>query len=114
MWVVRELARLILRIVFAAAIAIVLAGVWALLSGGDFAHALRITLLAFGCLLILLAGAGNKRTMSSRVINWGVLTPGRGGVIFRGVQPRPGEPTMSAGAVFLGSGAVLVFLGLLV
>jgi hypothetical protein len=122
MWVVRELLRLIVRIVFAAAIAIVFAGVWAVASGGDFTRAMWVTLLLTGCLLILLAGTGSKTTMTSRVINWGVITPGRGGTIFRGVggavyrnvQPRPGDPTLTASAVFIGSGAVLIILGVIV
>jgi hypothetical protein len=122
MWVVRELLRLVFRIVFGAAIAIIVAGVWALISGGDFSHAMRVTLLLTGCFLILLAGAGSKTTMTSRMINWGVITPGRGGTIFRGlggglyrnVQPRPGDPTLTASAVFIGSGAVLIVLGVIV
>ena len=114
MWVVREFLRLLFRIVFGSAIAIVIAGAWALASSGDFTHSMRIMLLLFGSLSILLAGAGGRTTMSRRAVNWGEVMPGRGGVIFRGVQPRPGEPTLSAGAVFVGTGAVLIVLGLLV
>ena len=114
MWIVRELFRLVSRVVFGAALAILVAGLWALASNGDFSHATRVMLLLFGCLLILLAGGGSKTTMTSRVINWGEVMPGRGGLIFRGVRPRPGQPTLSATAVFIGSGAVLIVLGLTV
>jgi hypothetical protein len=114
MWVVRELLRLVFQIAFAAAIAIIIAGFWAFVSGGDFTRAMRIMLFLVGGLLLLLSGTGSKTTMSSRRVNWGVITPIAGNPIFRGVTPRPGEPTLTAGAVFAGSGAVLIVLGLMV
>jgi hypothetical protein len=114
MWVLVELVRLLYRILFGAALAIIFAGIWALASGGDFSHAMRIGLFLVGGLLLLLSGGGSKSTMTSRVINWGEITPGRGGIVFRGVQPKPGQPTLTANAVFLGSGAVLIVLGFVV
>jgi hypothetical protein len=44
-------------------------------------------------------------------VGWGEITAGRGGVIFDGWKPRPDEPQLSAGAVFIGSGIVLLVLG---
>jgi hypothetical protein len=113
MWVVRELALLIFRIVFVAAIAIILAGLWALISG-DFAHSIRVMFFLFGALLILLAGAGNRSTGANRRLGWQLITPGRGNAIARWSTPRPEDPKLSAGAVFVASGAVLIFLGFLV
>lgn len=113
MWVVRELLLLIFRIAFAAAIAIIFAGLWALASG-DFTHNIRVMFFAFGALLILLAGAGNRSSATNRTLGWLEITPGRGNAIARWSTPRPEDPKLSAGAVFLGSGAVLIFLGALV
>jgi hypothetical protein len=116
MWVVRELLRLVFRIVFGAAIAIVVAGVWALISGGGFSHAMRVTLLLTGCFLILLAGAGNRASMTNRVSNsWGSFQGIRGySTMVPSLRPRPGDPTLTASAVFIGSGAVLIVLGVIV
>ena len=113
MWVVRELARLVFQIAFAAAIAMIIAGLWALASG-DFFDNLRIMFLLFGGLLILLAGAGNRASTTNRTLSWKVLTGIRGfGPLAPAFVPRPGQPTLTASAVFVGSGAVLLALGLI-
>jgi hypothetical protein len=114
MWFFRELFRLVWMIVVATAIAAALASLVALLSSGDLVHDLRLFFLVFGCLLLLFAGAGNRSTASARRVNWGLITPGRGGVLFRGVAPRPGEPTLTASAVFVGSALALIALGLVI
>jgi hypothetical protein len=113
MWVVRELSLLIFRIAFVAAIAIIFAGLWALASG-DFTHNMRVMFFLFGALLILLAGAGNRSTGANQRLGWLPITSGRGNAVARWSAPRPEDPKLSAGAVFIGSGAVLVFLGFLV
>ena len=105
MWIVRELARLLMRIAVAALIAIVIAEVRALLDGGDTMHTFQVMLLLFGGLFLLLGAAGTGSAAS------GSITPGAGGVIFRGFQPRPGDPTLTPGAVFIGAGLVLLVLG---
>ena len=117
MWFFREIFRFIWMIVVAVGIAAALGALVALLSGGSLVHDLRIGFLAFGALLILLAGGGNRSTASARRTNWGIITPGgfRGaGWIFPPVRARPGDPTMTASAVFFGSGLVLITLGLAV
>ena len=114
MWVVRELARLLVRIAVAAALAILLAGLWTLGSGGGFVHDLRIMFFLFGALLILLAGAGNRASASNRRVNWGVITPGRGGVLSQPVFAHVEGPQLTASAVFIGSAGVLFVLGFLV
>ena len=112
MWVVREALRLVGRIIVAVAIAAVIAEVRAIVSGGDTFHTFRIVLMLLGVVLLLLAGTGTGSAASHRV-NWGVITPGRGRVIFRGFRPRPEDPALTPSAVFIGSGVTLLALGLL-
>jgi len=114
MWIVRETFRLLRMVVAATAVAAAVAGLWALLSTGDLVHDLRISFFLIGAITLLLAGAGNQSTAAARRVNWGLITPGRGGILFRGVRPRPGEPTLTASAVFVGSAAVLFVLGAIV
>jgi hypothetical protein len=113
MWVARELLRLVSRIVVAVAIAVLIAEVRAIVSGGDTFHTFRIVLMLLGVLLLLLAGTGTGSTASRRV-NWGSITPGAGAVIFRGFQPRPEDPTLTPSAVFIGSGLVVLLIGILI
>ncbi len=113
MWIFRELARLVFQIAFAAAVAVLIAGAWALISGDFFAN-VRIMFLLFGGLLILLAGAGNRGSMTNQTFSWGVLSGIRGyGLLAPVFTPRPGEPTLTSSAVFMGSGAVLLVVGLI-
>jgi hypothetical protein len=113
MWVFRELGRLVFQIAFAAAMAMLIAGAWSLASG-NFFDDLRIMFFLFGGLLILLAGAGNRSSMTNQTLSWGILSGIRGyGLLAPAFTPRPGQPTLTASAVFVGSGAVLIFLGLL-
>jgi len=114
MWVVRELARLLTRIAVAVLLAIVIAEVRALIGGGDTLHTFRWVLIAFGAVFLLLGGTGTGSAASHRV-NWGEITPGRGGVIFRGIAtPRPGDPRLAPGAVFIAGGLILLVLGFVV
>jgi len=110
MWVARELARLVGRIVIALSIAIILAGIKALVSGGDTYHTFRVILLAIGALFLLLGGTGTGSAASHRV-NWMIITPGRGNAIARWTQPRPEDPRLSPGAVFIATGIVALVLG---
>ncbi len=110
MWVVRELLRLLMRIGVAVLLAIVIAEIRALIGGGDTLHTFRWVLIAFGAVFLLLAGTGTGSAASHR-LNWGEITPGRGGVIFRAVQPRPSDPRLAPTAVFVTSGLILLVLG---
>jgi hypothetical protein len=115
MWFVRELARLLFRIVVATALAAAVAGFWALISSGDLVHDLRICFFLFGALLLLLAGAGNRSTASARRVNWGIIGGGRTmGWLSPPVRPRPGQPTLTASAIFVGSALALFVLGAVV
>jgi hypothetical protein len=112
MWVVRELSRLLVRIAVAVGIASLVAEVRALVSGGDFFHSWRIMVLLLGCFMLLLAGAGASGTASARRVNWGVITPGRGGVLSRPVFAEVEGPQLTASAVFVGSALALFALAL--
>jgi hypothetical protein len=113
MWMFRELARLVFQIGVATAVASIIAGLWALASG-DFFDNLRIVFLLFGGLLILLAGAGNRASTTNRNLSWGILDGVRGySLLSPAFTPRPGQPTLTASAVFVGNGAVLIVLGLI-
>ena len=100
------------RVAFAVLIAIVIAEARALVSGGDTFHTFRIVLMLLGVLLLLLGGTGTGSAAGRRV-NWGTITPGLGGVIFRGFTPKPEDPRLTAGAVFIASGIVTLGLGAL-
>ncbi len=110
MWVVRELMRLVTRIGLAVLVAIVVAEIRALAGGGDTLRTFRIVCLVLGALYLLLAGTGTGSAASRRV-NWGLVTPGRGGTLFRGFHPRPDDPRLAAGAVFVASGVMLLAIG---
>jgi hypothetical protein len=110
-WVVRELLRLLVRIGVAILIASLIAEVRALASGGDFFHTWKILDLVLGCFMLLLAGAGARMTAAARRVNWGIVTPGRGGVLSRAVFAHVEGPQLTASAVFVGSGLALLALG---
>jgi hypothetical protein len=130
MWFFREIFRLIWTIAVAVAFAAALAGIWALLGPSDgeqivggvgggtpahagFVHDFRVTCFIFGALLILLSAGGNRSTASARRVNWGVISAfSRGfGRLSPPVKHRPGDPTVTATAVFIGGAIVLIALG---
>src|SRR4029078_12919987 len=96
------------RIAIALLIAIVIAEARALISGGDTFWAFRIVLMLLGGLSLLLA-AGPGASLQGRRMNdtswW--ITSSMG---WAKLQHVPG-PKMTATAVFIGSGIVLLALG---
>jgi hypothetical protein len=108
MWIVRELLRFVVRIAAALLIAIVIAEARALISGGDTLWTFRIVLMLLGCLYLLLA-AGPGASLEGRTMShtswWVTASMGWGSL-----QQAPG-PKMTATAVFIGSGLVLLVLG---
>jgi hypothetical protein len=112
-WFARELSRLLLRVGIAVLIAVLIAELRALANGGDTGRTFQVIMLLLGGLYLLLAGTGTGST-ASRVVNWGEITPGRGGVIFRGFRPKPEDPTLTPAAVFIGSGVACLAIGLFV
>jgi len=109
MWIARELMRFLGRIAVALLIAIVIAEVRALISGGDTLWTFRIVLMLLGCLNLLLA-AGPGASLGGQRMNdtswWLTQSLGWGKL-----QHVPG-PRMTATAVFIGSGIILLVLGL--
>ena len=99
-----------MRVGFAVLVAIVIAEIRAIVSGGDTLHTFRIVLLLLGGLFLLLGGTGTGST-ASHVVNWGEVSPGLGGRIFRGFRPKPEDPRLTATAVFIGTAVVLLVLG---
>jgi hypothetical protein len=108
MWIVRELLRLIGRIAIAVLIAIVIAEIRALVSGGDTLWTFRIVSMLLGVLYLLLAGAG-QGSAASHMVNWGDIFSVRGH--FPLLTPRPNDPRLTATAVFVASGVALLVLG---
>lgn len=108
MWIVRELLRFAARIAIALLIAIVIAEGRALISGGDTFRTFRIVCILLGCLYLLLA-AGPGTSLGGRRMNdtswWVTQSMGYGKIAMA-----PG-PKMTATAVFIGSGLVLLALG---
>ena len=108
MWIVRELLRFVVRIAVALLIAIVIAEARAVISGGDTAHTFRIVCLLLGGLYLLLA-AGPSASLGGRRMSdtswWITQSLGYGKL-----ATAPG-PKMTATAVFIGSGLVLLVMG---
>jgi hypothetical protein len=63
--------------------------------------------------MLLLAGAGAPGTAAARRVNWGIITPGRGGILSRPVFAHVEGPELTASAVFVGSALALFALGIL-
>jgi peptidoglycan/LPS O-acetylase OafA/YrhL len=110
MWVVRELLRLLGRIAVAVAIAALIAGVKAALSGGDFQHTWRIMLLLLGCLMLLLGMAGSRESASNFRSRWGVYIGAYSFMRIPGVPRTTGGPTLTTNAVFVGTAFALFAL----
>jgi hypothetical protein len=108
MWAVRESLRFASRIAVAVVVAIVIAEARALVSGGDTLRTFRVVLMILGVLFLLLA-AGPGASLDGRRVNglgwWS--TESRG---FSALQAAPG-PRLTATAVFIASGLVLLAAG---
>ncbi|HVU79506.1 MAG TPA: hypothetical protein VHC67_18165 [Gaiellaceae bacterium] len=114
MWILRELARLVLRVAIAAAVTTALAAFLALVGATPFMTAGRILCIVFGCMLLAMAGVGANsnvdRYMDQNVVKvaWGTI-PG-----FDALKRHPEDPTLAPGAIFFCSGLVVIALGILV
>jgi hypothetical protein len=109
MWVARELLRFASRIAIAALIAVVIAEGRALGGGGDTLRTFRIVLMVLGVLYLLLA-AGPGASLDGRRLTAGGWwsTESRG---FATLQAAPG-PRLTATAVFIVSGLLLLVVGI--
>ena len=113
MWVVRELLRLLSRIALAVAIAAAIAGVKAAVSGGGALHTWKVTLLALGCLMLLLGMVGNRESASNRRLNSGVDHAANFVMRIPGIPATTEGPTLTTNAVFVGTALALLALAFL-
>jgi hypothetical protein len=111
MWLLRDLLRLLEKIFIAVLIAVVLAEVRTLISGGDRLHTFQISLVIIGALLLMMGAAGTDSTYDRHLSAVGHYWAQRSGVDDKEAQV---EPVLTAGAVFVISGAVVIAVGLLV
>lgn len=111
MWLLRELLRLLEKIAVSFAIAFALAALWAAVSEHGFWTDFRNTCWLVGAFLLLMAGVGRgsnfERMMDSSITQaaWGRVP---------GVDPlatHPEDPTLTVGAVFVGTAIVLFVVG---
>jgi hypothetical protein len=113
-WVVREVVRLLEKVLIGAAVALVFAVLWAAVSDRDFTHSLRVTCLGVGCIAILMGAIGRGSNFERGIEYspmhqyWGRI-PGT-----TAMQPRGEDPTLAPGIVFFLTGAALIALGTLV
>ncbi len=108
MWVVRELVRLVEKVVVGFVIALIVAVLWAAVSQHSFAHALYVTTLFLGCALLLMGAIGRgsnfDRSMDAGVTQaaWGRI-PG-----MSTLERHPEDPTLNPGVVFVLCGLALL------
>jgi hypothetical protein len=110
-WIFRESLRLLERIAIALLIAIVLAELRTLASGGELMHTFRISLIVIGAFLLAMGAMGPGSTYDRHLSAVGHYWAQRTGVADN--APPPG-PVLTAGAVFVFSGAAVLALGLFI
>jgi hypothetical protein len=115
MWLVRELLRLIERIALGILVALGLAIVQApLRAHGDFWHGFQISCLIVGALFLMMAGVGNDTNLA-RSMDYGVTMHALGRIPGVSTIERKGDdPTLTPGAVFVGTGVAVLAIGFLV
>jgi hypothetical protein len=108
MWLVRELIRLVEKIVLGFVIALALAGLWAAVSEHSFSHDLYVTTLTIGCALLLM-GAIGRGSNFDRGMDFGVTQAAWGRIPGLSSLERRGEdPTLNPGIVFVLTGLSLL------
>jgi hypothetical protein len=108
MWLVRELIRLVEKIVLAFVIALALAALWAVVSEHSFSHDLYITTLTIGCALLLM-GAIGRGSNFDRGMDFGVTQAAWGRIPgFSSLERRGEDPTLNPGVVFVLAGLALL------
>jgi hypothetical protein len=114
MWVVRELVRLVEKILLGFAIALLLAALWAAVSKGAFLADLRYTSLIIGAFALVMAGMGGG-TAFERQLDYGITLNSWGRIPgVSSLKFNPEDPTLTPGAVFVGTGLALLVFGFLV
>ena len=115
MWVVRELIRLLEKIAIGVGIALVLALIQVpFRDNGGFVAGFQLSCIIVGALFLLMAGVGGDSNFARRV-DFGITESAWGRVPGVSSINRTGEdPHLSAGAVFVGTGIVVLVIGFLV
>ncbi len=115
MWIFRELIRLLERIALAVVIALILALVQVpFRNHGGFVAGFQLSCIIVGAFLLMMAGVGGDSNFARRM-DYGVTESALGRIPGVSTLQRTGEdPHLSAGAVFVGSGLVLLAIGFLV
>jgi hypothetical protein len=115
MWILRELIRLLEKIAVAVVIALVLALIQVpFRDNGGFVAGFQLSCIIVGAFLLLMAGVGSDSNFARRM-DYGVTESALGRVPGVSTLNRTGEdPHLSAGAVFVGSGLVVLAIGFLV
>jgi hypothetical protein len=108
MWLVRELIRLVEKIVLGFVIALALAAIWAAVSEHSFSHDLYVTTLTIGCALLLM-GAVGRGSNFDRSMDFGVTQSAWGRIPgFSSLERRGEDPTLNPGIVFVLTGLALL------
>lgn len=108
MWLVRELVRLVARVLLGFMVALVLAALWAAVSEHSFTHDLYVTTLTLGCVLLVM-GAMGRGSNFDRGMDAGVTQAAWGRIPGVSTLERRGEdPTLRPGIVFVLSGLALL------
>jgi hypothetical protein len=107
-WVVRELIRLVEKVVVGFVIALVLAVLWAAVSQHSFSHSLYLTTLFIGCALLLMGAVGSGSNLD-RAMDAGVTQAAWGRIPGMSLRERhPEDPTLNPGVVFVLCGLALL------
>jgi len=104
-WALRAIGQLVYHVAIGVVIAVVIAGLLALVHGGGFQNAFRIACWAIGGLLVLMGAGG--RTTASRTLETGGRMPGLPATF----QSQPGDTTLSMSATLFLTAGVLFVLG---
>lgn len=114
MWVVRELIRLLEKIAIGFGVALVVAVAWAAVSKHSFRTDFRNTCLLVGAFTVLM-GAMGRGTPFERRLDYGITEQAWGRIPgVSSLKFNPEDPTLTAGAVFIGAGASLLAVALFV
>jgi len=110
-WVIRESLRLLEKIAIAVVIAIIVAELRTLASGGERMHTFQLSLVIVGALLLMMGAVGPGTNYERNLTAVGRYWSHRAGV--QDNAPPPG-PVLTAGAVFVLSGVAVIALGLFI
>jgi hypothetical protein len=113
-WIVRELIRLVEKIAIGFVVALLIALGWAAIGKHAFSADFRNTCLLVGALTLLM-GAMGRNTPFERRMDYGITEKAWGTI--PGVSTlkfNPEDPTLTAGAVFIASGAALLAFAIFV